>query len=73
MPGPLPQYPIKLTPEQEAHVDLTRASSAWALLGRRDPRCHDGPWLVHEIRRIDLSRKIFLSHMRALLCRGNMR
>src|SRR5207253_9568258 len=55
------------------HVDLTRASSAWALLGRRDQRFHDGPLLVREIRRICLSRMTFLYHMRTLLCCGKMR
>src|SRR5712691_5073860 len=49
--------------EDFPHVDLTRAPSAWALLGRRDHRFHDCPLLVREIRGIDLARKAFLSHM----------
>jgi hypothetical protein len=54
--------------EDFPHVDLTRAPSAWVLLGRRAHRCHDGPLLVRAIRRLYLSRNAFLSHMRALLC-----
>jgi len=55
------------------HVDFPRASSAWALLGRRDQRCYDGPLLVCEIRRIGRSRVIFLAYMRMLLYGGKMR
>jgi hypothetical protein len=54
--------------EDFPHVDLTRAPSAWVLLGRRDHRCHDGPWLVRESRWLYRSRTTFVSHIGALLC-----
>src|SRR6266852_1314940 len=67
---PLTPTPVEIENRIEdfPHVDLTRAPSAWVLLGRRDHRFHDGPLLVCEIRRIYLSRTTFLSHIGALLC-----
>jgi hypothetical protein len=72
---PLATAPVEIEKRIEdfPHVDLPPASSAWALLGRRDQRFHDGPWLIREIRRICLSKTIFLSHMRTLLCCRKMR
>src|SRR5207245_2774464 len=67
---PLAPAPVEIENRIEdfPHVDLTRAPSAWVLLGRRDQRFHDGPLLVREIRWIYLSRTTFLSHIGALLC-----
>ena len=54
-------------------VALPRGPSSWALLGRREQRCHDGPWCVREIRGICLSSLVFLQHKSALLCGWDMR
>ena len=54
--------------EDVPHGHLARASSAWLLLGRREQRCHDSPWLVRQIRGILLSRTGFLQQSRTCLC-----
>src|SRR6266436_3180677 len=55
------------------HVDLPRAPSSWALLGRGDHRSHDGPLLVRQIRGIFSPWLIFLYHVCALLYWWDMR
>src|SRR5262245_19580415 len=49
------------------HVDLPRAPSSWAALGRWEQRCHDCPLLIRQIGWVLLSYLTFLYHRCALL------
>src|SRR5215468_1536620 len=49
------------------HVDLPRAPSSWAALGRWDQRFHDCPLLIRQIRWILLPSLTFLYHRCVLL------
>jgi hypothetical protein len=53
--------------ENFPHVNLPWVPSAWPRLRRRDQRCHDGPLFVRAIRRVFLTRLVFLQHNSALL------
>ena len=74
-PVPLAPAPVQRDNRLEDFppVDRTRVPSSWALLGRREQRCHDGPWCVREIRGIFLASLVFLQHKSALLCGWDMR
>ena len=68
--GPLAPAPVQREDRGEDFppIDLTRAPSSGARLGRWEHWCHDGPWLVRGICRICLATTLFLSHISALLC-----
>jgi hypothetical protein len=58
---PLTPTPLEISYRVEDFppIDLARASSALARLGRREQRFHEGPLLVRQVRWIILSRLVF--------------